>query len=733
MNIKKTARFITLAALFLIPIFPLIVAQQFFFPFITGKAFYFRAIVELAFAGWLILALLDAKYRPRMNALTIGVSLFAIVTLVADLLGVNPLRSLWSNFERMEGWVTIIHLWAFYIVAAGMFGGELLEHSRETWRRWFNFELFVALIVGVYGVLQLMGVLAIHQGSTRIDATLGNAAYMAVYMLWNAGLAVYLYFIHRAKNPTGGLFLKWAYPILAVFFSFLLFETATRGTILGLLGGIMVALTCYAFFARGAKKRNRYISGGVVVGVIVLILAFIGLRQQPVVQHNEVLNRLASISLSSPETTARLYIWNMALAGFKERPVLGWGQENFNYIFNSHYDPRLWNQEQWFDRAHNVFLDWLTAGGVIGLLSYLSLYVLFLVAVWRSKLSSAEKSVLSGLLIGYAVHNLFVFDNLASYVLFFAALSFASTLRPGKPCRLWGEKPLSAEAAEYVAAPMIIVALVVLVWFANYRPLLANTGLIGALESCASSQPDAAAFDAPLAVHSYLANQEIREQILNCAGQIVSNPYLPNPTKQAYYNLALQAIQNQIAATPMKDARIFVLGGTFLDTAGQFQLAAGLLAEGYKLSPHKQSIAIELSNSLINLDQKDAAVKLLADAYNAYPSDSQAALAYAIAMVVNNQEAQARQMFHNDPTIFEAPQMATAYVALKEYTKAEAIYQAMLVTNPADENASLQLARIQYAAGDLAGTEATLRALGVAHPEYQDKVDATIKQLESLK
>jgi hypothetical protein len=113
---KSTFRFVTLACLYLVPFFALIMPQSFFFPFITGKALYFRLLIEIGFASWVILALIDSKYRPRFDKLTVSVSIFALVVLVADLFGVNPLRSIWSNFERMEGFLVIIHLWAFYMI-----------------------------------------------------------------------------------------------------------------------------------------------------------------------------------------------------------------------------------------------------------------------------------------------------------------------------------------------------------------------------------------------------------------------------------------------------------------------------------------------------------------------------------------------------------------------------------------------------------------------------------------
>jgi O-antigen ligase/Flp pilus assembly protein TadD len=792
MPIKSITRFFALAALFLIPVFSLIVANSFFFPFITGKAFYFRILVEVAFLSWVILAFLDAKYRPKLNALTIGVTIFALVTLVADLVGVNPLRSLWSNFERMEGWITVIHLWMFFMVASSVFGassgngGNGGGENRQLGHRWMNVELVAAFLVAGYGLFQLFGWAAIHQGSTRIDASLGNAAYMAVYMLLNVGIAVYLFMESKARRAgivakeAGDRSLKivgdaikafdwsvleWVYAILAVLFAFELYETATRGTILGLVGGIMLALAVYALFAGNKKERNisgesagigkstvsrsRLISGSVVVIVIILIVAFVELRHRPFIANNPILGRLASISLSSSETTARLYIWNMALTGFEQRPILGWGQENFNYIFNANYNPKMYSQEQWFDRAHSVYLDWLTASGIVGLLAYLSLYVLFLYAVWKSSLSVAEKSALTGLLAGYAVHNIFVFDNLASYVLFFAMLAFAASLSrkitPGArlagasavmPQVIGGTKEIGIEAVEYVVAPLAIIILVASVYFYNVRPIQENTRLISALESCqggsAGSVPDPALFESALATGPYVGFQETREQLLSCAGQVIESQQIPGPTKQAFFTLAMNEIQAQIAATP-KDARIYTLAGSFLNQIGGWSQAESLLERAHLLSPDKQSTDMELATTYVNDDKVDQALALLDQAYRLATDDFAVKSAYAMTLVYAGREAEARNLFADDPADFNSLPMAQAFMSVKQYSKAIAIYEALASSSPSDVNVQAQLAQAEYQAGMPTAAIQTLKSIETAHPEYATQIDAAIKQIQAGK
>jgi Flp pilus assembly protein TadD len=805
MSIKKISLAIALAAIFAVPFFPLVVANSYFFPFITGKAFVFRILVEVAFTAWVVLACVDQKYRPRLTPIFWAVTLFTFVALVADLIGVNTLRSLWSNFERMEGWITIVHLWGLFVVATSLFGpqataapaikGKGKDVDKEIanpdhniwWRRWILTSVAVAAVIALIALLQLDGVLEVHQSATRVDATLGNAAYMAVYMLLSAGMAAYLLVSEKItwtfrikkdhiwtywaaflaalivlaafQSMSGGsasvgffqglhtfasghvvwflvalvvtaVSVLYPYYSLPLLFSFILFETQTRGTTLGLVGGVMLALLIYAIFARRSSMRSRQISGAVFCAIIILGAAFWLDRGVGFIQKNEVLSRLASISWNDTSSQARQYIWPMALDGALERPLLGWGQENFNYLFNAHYNPHMYGQEQWFDRAHNVFLDWLVASGLVGLLAYLSLYVFLLRGIWKSKLSMAEKGVLIGLVAGYAVHNLFVFDNLASYVMFFALLAFVNSFTTGEPVRWFGSKPVGADTAEYVIVPTAVVLLVAVLYFYNVRLIEANTRLISAMQSCQSPAPDSTTFERALNVGVYGANQEIREQLMQCTGNILAAQQIPDPTKQAYFTLTAGQIQDQIASTP-KDARIYTLGGAFFNNAGQSAQGEALLATAHALSPAKQSIVFELATDYVNDGKTAEATAMLKTAYESAPEDTQARNAYVSALVLSGHEAEARALVKNDPAIFDTAQMAGVYINLKEYDKALAVYRDLVKANPNDTDSRVMVARIQFTMGAYGDAIATLRTLEKDHPEMKTQIETAIGQIQS--
>ena len=57
--------------------------------------------------------------------------------------------------------------------------------------------------------------------------------------------------------------------------------------------------------------------------------------------------------------------------------MLGYGAEHVGQLFDTVYDPSK-IVEQWFDRSHNAFLDYLAQYGVFGLAFYLALIGVFM-------------------------------------------------------------------------------------------------------------------------------------------------------------------------------------------------------------------------------------------------------------------------------------------------------------------------------------------------------------------
>jgi hypothetical protein len=166
-NILKYAIWTGLGGILLVPF---IVSDQMFFPYITGKAFTFRIIVEIILALWLIFITKDEEFRPKYSWLTAGVGIFTFVLLLADIFAVAPYKALWGNFERMEGWVTIVHLAAYFLVLSSMLRTE------KMWLWFLRANAAAGLIMALISMDKTTEI--------RFSGPLGNPIYLGVYFLF---------------------------------------------------------------------------------------------------------------------------------------------------------------------------------------------------------------------------------------------------------------------------------------------------------------------------------------------------------------------------------------------------------------------------------------------------------------------------------------------------------------------------------------------------------------------
>ncbi len=712
---KQIARWVALGALFLIPLTPLLVANSYFFPFITGKAFYFRILVEIIVSAWVVLAMLDRAYRPRFSWIGVAVIAFVGWMFFADLFAINVAKAFWSNFERMEGWVLLIHLLGLFFATSSILRVE------KKWRAWFLASLGVSLAVSAYALLQLAGVLAIHQGSTRIDATFGNSAYLAIYFLFNTFIALWLSFTERRN------WLKWALISVAVLEGVLIFYTETRGAVLGIVLGLALASLLAAFTA---GKQIRRKAGWAFVLILVLVSGFYLARGTSFVKNNHVLQRIDSISLSEGQT--RFTIWDMALQGVAERPIVGWGQEGFNYVFNKFYNPSLYSQEQWFDRAHNAFVDWLTAGGVPAFLLYLSLFGSAIVLLWRSsELSRAERIILTSMLAGYAVHNFFVFDNLYSYIYFFVILAFIDS-QISKPIERCENTPELSEAnGMSYALPVSVVVAIALIWTVNISGMRVASRLIVALSpSSGGIQANINEFKKLSASPSF-AGQEVREQLVSFSGSVIRNPKATMTEKKQIALLAITQMRKQVAKYPL-DARGRLELSYAYRTAGDVSSALKEIQIASTLSPKKESIWIEAGALEWDLGKTKLAQIDFNKAYSLGSSFPNLATYAAAGDIVAGDKVSANKVLLGayGTTTVDSDILASAYYRTKDWKHLIGIWKLRVQKPNASVKTWFGLAATYYASGNYTSAISTIRRAIKIYPNMKKSGDEAIAQIK---
>ena len=476
-----------------------------------------------------------------------------------------------------------------------------------------------------------------------------------------------------------------------------------------------------------------------VIGAVVLSAGIITLsRESAFVQSVGFLQRLATISFSDPTIKARFLNMGIAWKGVKERPILGWGQENYAIVFDKYYDPRMHGQEPWFDRVHNSIFDWLVAGGVFGLLAYLSIFVAALWALWRplfvraakDAFTHAERSILTGLLAGYFVHNLTVFDNVTSYILFGTILAFIvyRVSAASEASAIIERRILSGTYLPYVA---IAAALAVwaLAWWVNSAALAQNRTLLQAIAPHdAGYARNLELFEEAISYGS-LGTQEAREQLASFAVGVGQGEF-PAELKKNYYETAVSELQAQMAASPL-DARFPLFLSNIYRAYGEYDNAETALTLAHTLSLGKQSILFDLAQNAYNKGDRAGALAYLKQAHELDTSVADARVLYAAMAIRLGNDALAAELLA--PVIpsgkAAVDPILGAYVSRGQYAPLIPIWRAKIAADPRGTQAYVTLAAIHYQLGQLQEARLVLEEGKRAVPESADQFDRLLAEL----
>ncbi len=445
---------------------PLVVTPDTMWPFIVGKALYARGLIEIIAVLWLVLLIWDPTYRPRRSWVVLAFFAYLMVALLSAVWGVSLNQSLWSEYERMMGVWDLAHWFLLVLVAASVL------RSPQQWRSLLNWNLGVALVLSLLALAQayqvpLLPYLLAH---SRLDATLGNPTHLATILLVTSLVAVG--FLVRSflpaeeegraapespsrqpgrrgrrrrdrrrppvlPRPEHVALLRWRsfWATVAVLGLCIMFQTGTRGAVIGLGAGTIVMVVALAIWGnRRALKPVAFAAGGVFLAMTVLFALdqTVGFTIAPNLRQLGASARLVRTTVDivrgevdedtggtglmvDTSIATRLLLTGTGLRGFLERPLLGWGPENYDKVFDRFADASFYRYtKKSFDQAHNKVVEELATKGILGTIVFLALWVTLVLAVVHRRRPPREEVLayaVLGALAGYFVQNLFFFDT----------------------------------------------------------------------------------------------------------------------------------------------------------------------------------------------------------------------------------------------------------------------------------------------------------------------------------
>lgn len=365
------------------------------FPLSTYEPFELPKVVVLIF----ISTFLTLLYKPSIvyyrnnkikhNLIRTLILSQVIVHGTGVIFGINPLQSLWGQYYRYQGFITQLALCSIFLLVSNGVTYKI------DYLKLFRYIALSALGISVLVIVQSVAYHVFHTSIYvflgRMTATLGNPNFTGSYLVMCFPFVYHL--LHsKPKNVVLATFL----------FGIAILLTQSRGS-------VAVFLTIIVLMSFGTNKSFLIMLVSIIFGIV---LIFGLLYRQP----------------SSFDT--RYLIWEKGIEALMQRPILGWGLENYEEAFTSTlsdkpYDYNL--KDIRVDKAHNEFLEIGVASGTVGLVVYLLLLAGSLQVFWRRrKYPLVRMSLIS--LVAFILLSSVNVISITLYYLFYVILGYAAYL-----------------------------------------------------------------------------------------------------------------------------------------------------------------------------------------------------------------------------------------------------------------------------------------------------------------
>ena len=395
-------------------VFLFFVFSPFLFPFITSKQIFFNIFIEVLLLLWLVFIYKYPKYRPKKSFLTWGIVIYFISIVLSLVISVDFNLSFWGDTERMLGFFHLFHFLIFYFIIISVF------RSKKDYNLLFYGIILSSIIIALIGFMK-----------GDMNSTIGNRAYVAAIMLF--GIFLEAFFFFKEKNWWKKIIFIPAFVISIIG----LFKSDISGSQAGLIAGIFASILILIIVSK--NKKTKIISLAVLLSLITALTLLIIFRSHPVFNNTYLGKALRDFSTENATLNTRLISYRAAGKYLIDNPmvmIFGVGHGNYATIFDKYFDPKFYDYDRvstYFDRAHCTIIDVITTTGIVGLLSYLSIFFFIFYNLIKSYIANKkngaglnknELAILSGLIVAYFVQNLAVFDSFATYLYFMMILGF---------------------------------------------------------------------------------------------------------------------------------------------------------------------------------------------------------------------------------------------------------------------------------------------------------------------
>jgi len=768
---EKTNKFywIYLVGFFVILALPLLNLSPWFSPSDWGKTIVFRTVLSILIFLFIYQILFQkekfdiVQYNIRHNPAALAFWLlisFLGIYFLATVFSLDPYFSFWGSPDRSGGFLNF----SFYIIFAVL---AFLVIRKKDWQKIWGFAIFIGILVSIIAIFQQLGLFSeiLISRTTRPPSTIGGPIFLALYLL----LLSFLTFSFALKEK--GWLKKTFYFFAFLLFFYVILLTGSRAAYFGLFVGSFYFLFLYSVNLVHAKRKTLFLLVKILLGILLIIFAYgvYYLNSQPqapqFIQDNKILREVVSrLSTELALEDPRFPVWKISLEAVKEKPILGYGPENFSIGFDKHYDSSLFYIDapwgSWWDRAHNFIFDISVTAGIPALIIYLSLFAALFWGLQKIKKKRPEQALIchaiQATFLGYLATCLFSFDVSSTYLILFLLIGYCLYLISSNQISINQQNQYKSEFNKkqgytknkpwkYI---FILVVFCLVLWFIfsyNIKPLKINSQINTAEYLVKNNKCDdgLAKMDNALQEKSFLDNYarlKYIKMLLECNKQ--------NPDKiSEYTEKAISLLKENIEIRPYYTRNWLALGDFIIVQSSKEknqQKKQELLAETKRylekaetLGPKKQKVFIEWSKYGIVLEdyqlmdeKSQKCISLNQKLADCYWYQGLAKIYLGDFKKGNKNIEIAEEKKYNTTSLISLIQLATAYNLHKNYKALVEIYQELINIDPKEVQYHATLAFIYAELGEYEkAKEEALKVLEL-QPEARANVEEFLRSLQ---
>lgn len=370
MNLNEKIVFFCLIALMvLIPSTHYIILATQNYPNLIASSIY---VVTLITSGSFLLARVQGgiKFNNKKYQIIIGVLM--LLGLLSTLMSLDRNTSIFGFGSRYEG---ILMLLAYYMIF--LCSSSLSDHKKK--KQLIHVFLSVNLIHSLYGICQYFNLfegMVINKWAGSISGVAGNPNFMGSLLVLSIGLCGGLFYFSKSIKS------RFVYLGMCIVLLATMLLTNTMSALLGLAAIIIFFMLILVKTFNEYKENRKEKFNSFQLLIIAAIFGIISLVVLNFSTQGKLLDKLfVSIQdftgivsggeISEEAATGRFVVWGNAIQLVPQYWMFGSGPDTFAYAYHETFGTTL---GQYFDKAHNEYIQTIITQGIPVLLMMFCLY-----------------------------------------------------------------------------------------------------------------------------------------------------------------------------------------------------------------------------------------------------------------------------------------------------------------------------------------------------------------------